>query len=901
MLGTGNFSTSRPVILTANSGTLAAVRGNGASFLGNLTGSGSLTIGDTVNTGTVSLGGTNTYTGSTTIVSGATLAAGSTGALSPTSAFTVTGELDLTGFSNQIGSLAGTGTVTNDGPVGAALTAGGDNDSTTFSGVVKDGGKTSGLIKTGSGTLTLTGTNTYSGATVITAGTLQIGDGGNTGSIVGDVVDNTALVINRSGTVTLPGAVSGTGNLNETGQGTLILTGTSTYTGVTAVSAGTLQVDGALGNTAVTVQNAATLSGQGTIAGSVTILDGGHLAPGPGAQTLNVGNLFLNSGSILDYQLNTPGLVGSGVNSLVNVAGNLTLAGVLNVTDGGNFGSGSYRLINYKGALTDLTLDVGKLPAGFTTADVTVTTAVAGQVNLVVSTAGAPTQFWNGSNTVSDGTVHGGTGTWINFVNTNFTNAAGTVNQAWQNGVAIFGAAAGRVTLGSDILFQGMQFSTDGYTVAGAGAFALHPTGTAKITTDIGVTATITAPIAGAGGLNKAGPGLLTLSGDNTYSGGTTISGGVLRVASDTNLGDPSVGIELNGGELETSANLITARAVTLVPCLAGVNTLGAAASTTAIYTGVISGTGGLTVGKVADSGTVVLTNVNNTYTGRTTISNATLSVSNDTNLGSVSNGLTLDGGELVAGGSGFITFRPVLITANNGTLAAEAVGVADFQGNIAGSGALTVGDPVNTGIVDFSGTNTYLGNTTIVSGTTLKALSIGALSPASAFIVTGILDLNGFSNQIGSLTGSGKVTNGGLAAAVLTAGGNNTSTTLGALLQDGIASLALTKVGTGTLTLVSNSTYSGGTTISEGTLQIGNRGASGSIGGDVTDNGNLAFDRSDAVPFSGAVSGTGTLNQNGPGTTTLTGDNTYTGGTTINGGTLQIGTGAIPAASWAT
>ena len=58
---------------------------------------------------------------------------------------------------------------------------------------------------------------------------------------------------------------------------------------------------------------------------------------------LGVGALLLNSGSILDYQLNTPGVIGSGANTLVNVAGNLTLAGVLNVTDGGSFGSGAYR------------------------------------------------------------------------------------------------------------------------------------------------------------------------------------------------------------------------------------------------------------------------------------------------------------------------------------------------------------------------------------------------------------------------------------------------------------------------------------------------------------------------------------------------------------------------------
>ena len=95
-----------------------------------------------------------------------------------------------------------------------------------------------------------------------------------------------------------------------------------------------------LGNTAVTVQSGAVLAGQGTIGGSVTIQNGGHLAPVSRAQTLDVGSLLLKPGSILDYRLSTPGVIGSGVNSLVNVTGNLTLDGTLNVTNGGGFGPG---------------------------------------------------------------------------------------------------------------------------------------------------------------------------------------------------------------------------------------------------------------------------------------------------------------------------------------------------------------------------------------------------------------------------------------------------------------------------------------------------------------------------------------------------------------------------------
>ena len=108
------------------------------------------------------------------------------------------------------------------------------------------------------------------------------------------------------------------------------------------------------------------------------------------------------------------------------------------------------------------------------------TTGVPGQVNLVVSSSSAPAQFWDGPQTTFDGTVHGGSGTWDNFT-TNFTDAGITQNQSWQNGVAVFSVIGGTVTLGDNIVFQGMQFTADGYTIAGAGAFELEPLGTAMI------------------------------------------------------------------------------------------------------------------------------------------------------------------------------------------------------------------------------------------------------------------------------------------------------------------------------------------------------------------------------------------------------------------------------------
>ena len=105
-----------------------------------------------------------------------------------------------------------------------------------------------------------------------------------------------------------------------------------------------------------------------------------------------------------------------------------------------------------------------------------------------------------------------------------------------------------------------------------------------------------------------------------------------------------------------------------------------------------------------------------------------------------------------------------------------------------------------------------------------------------------------------------------------------------------------MAQIGAGTTILTAANTYSGGTTISAGTLQLGDGGADGSILGDVLDNGTLAFNRSDVVTFAGTISGSGGVAQIGAGTTILTAANTYTGGTTVSAGALVVGDFAHPA-----
>ncbi|WP_410957251.1 fibronectin-binding autotransporter adhesin ShdA [Salmonella sp. SAL00661] len=286
--------------------------------------------------------------------------------------------------------------------------------------------------------------------------------------------------------------------------------------------------------------------------------------------------------------------------------------------------------------------------------------------------------------------------------------------------------------------------------------------------------------LSGSGSLVKTGTGELTLSGDNTYSGGTTITGGTLTADYADSLGSGDID---NSGVLKVGEGDLE-------------NTLSGSGSL------VKTGTGELTL-----SG-------NNTYSGGTTITGGTLTADHADSLG-----------------TGTI--------ANNGVL---QVGEGELENTLSGTGSLV---KTGTGELTLSGDNTYSGGTTITGGT-LTADHADSL-------------------------GTGAIANSG----VLQVGEGELENTLS-------GSGSLVKTGTGELTLNGDNDYSGGTTIDDGVLIADHADSLGT--GAVANNGVLQVGEGE---LKNTLSGTGSLVKIGTGELTLSGDNTYSGGTTIDDGVL--------------
>ncbi|EIM9117896.1 autotransporter-associated beta strand repeat-containing protein [Salmonella enterica subsp. enterica serovar Kentucky] len=873
----------------------------GGDFTNAISGSGQVVkSGDK----TLTLSGANSYTGGTTI-SGGTLVASNVEALG-TGDITDNATLELNAGGDFANNIGGTGSVVKSGD--KTLTLSGSNTytgGTTISGgtlvatnvealgtgnvtdnatlelstggdFANNIGGTGSVVKSGDETLTLSGANSYTGGTTISGGTLVASNVEALGT--GDVTDNATLELNTGGD--FDNAISGSGQVVKSGDKTLTLSGANSYSGATTISGGTLvatNVD-ALGSGDVTDDATLELNTGGTFDNAIS---GSGQVVKSGDETLTLSGTNTYSGGTL---ISGGTLVASNVEALGT--GDVTNDAVLELNTGGTFdnaisGSGQVvksgdKMLTLSGAnsysggtlISDGTLvasNVEALGSGDVTNDAVLELNTGGTFDNVISGSGKVEKSGDdaltlsGSNTYTGGTlISGGTLVASNVEALGTGNVTDNATLALNAGGDFTNniGGTGRVEKSGDqtLTLSGSNTYTGGTLISSGTlvATSVDALGTGNVTNNatlaLNTGGDFINNIGGTGRVEKSGDDALTLSGSNTYTGGTLISGGTL-VANDVNA--------LGTGDVTDNAALM-------------LNTGG----------DFINNIGG--TGRVEKSGDDTLTlSGSNTYTGGTLISGGTL-VANDVN----------------ALGTGDVT--------DNATLALNAVG--DFNNAIGGSGKVEKsGDDTLT----LSGSNTYTGGT-LINGGTLVASNVEALGTGDV-TDDATLELNTGGKFDNAISGSGNVVKSG--ADTLTLSGSNTYTG-GTTINDGtLVATSVDALGTGdvtddatlelntggdfdnaisgsgqvvksgddTLTLSGSNTYTGGTLISSGTLVANDVNALGT--GDVTDNATLELNT--GGDFTNNIGGTGRVEKSGDGTLTLSGSNTYTGGTLISDGTL--------------
>lgn len=510
-------------------------------------------------------------------------------------------------------------------------------------------------------------------------------------------------------------------SVTKTGSGTLTLAGTSNYTGATLVNQGTLRVTGTLGATAVTIANGGSLTGTGTIGGSVTVQAGGSISSGSGgAGTLAIaGNLTLND-TALPFDLNNSPTPGGGVNDLFTIGGALTLNGTIVITPNllnGPLAAGTYTLISGgSSTVNNASFVWGGAPNGGRQ-NVAIDTSAPGTLRLVVTGTPSASLFWNGT----PGT------TWDS--GDPLVPASGAPN--WRNG-----AAADRFVKYDTVTF-------DDSLVNGTAVLSgnVEPSSVTVNTPTKAVTLNSSAgSITGATSLVKSGAATLTISGSNTYSGGTLVGGGTLAITSAGALGSGVVAFEnaaFNIGALKPANPL----------SFSGTNTV--TGGSTGGLAGIAALTGDGLVNLNITTGVFDLTGSLADFTGtlRITTNNAIRLVGS-----SGGSGVTLDLGT----GSGNLYNRNGIAAAsfgalqggaatvlrgasNNNTTTTYTVGAKNLSTTFAGSiqngtggaSALTSLVKTGTGTLTLSGASTHSG-ITLVNGGNLHITGSIANSPVT-------------------------------------------------------------------------------------------------------------------------------------------------------------------------
>ncbi|KPF47910.1 hypothetical protein IP87_09350 [beta proteobacterium AAP121] len=910
--------------------------GGDVAFAGVISGSGSFSK---VGSGVATLSGINTYTGGTTVSSGTLRLAGASATAGNSSGgVLVFSTLDvsdgatvanlITSSSGTLANSSGSGRITgavvmSDGPMSVGSTGTGLTLAGPVSGSV-------GLNKATSGLVSLTGTNTYAGTTSVTAGTLSVGDGGNTGSLgtgTVNIASGSTLQFNRANAHTVSNTLLGAGNVLQQGTGITTISGSNGHSGDTTVNAGTLRVQGTsgtLGSSFVTVNSGGTLdlvggvslnntlevaaggqvgasNGTNGLTGAVA-LSGGTAAFGLAGGTLQVfntvsgsGALNVAAGNVALYAPNshTGGTsVSSGANlaldgSSAAVPGGIAVAGTLNPRNGAvlpntiTLGPGA-ALGGGGGVPATVSGSVvlgGDANFFVTAGDITISGPISGTGNLTLPFGGAQTLTFSGNNTYVGDTRLTGSNLTVNGGNAIPDNSTVVVASAFTLNVladeTLGGlSGAGTVGHGSNVLRVGANNTSTTYdgAISGVGPFEKLGSGTLTLTGPSSV-----------GGTNILG-GVLALQGANATLGGGVISIGSAQLDL---LGGASVSNSLNanGGTLRGDGGQVLGN----LGLIGDLTLLGGGSGL--LVAGVISGSGNVATG---GTGTTTFSSAH-TYTGSTTVNAGTLVLGAANRLPDAGT-LVVNGGvfDLGAGSETVANVQLLAGSIVNGTLTSTGgydVRSGSVSALLAGTAGLVKS---GAGTVTLSAQNSYAGATVLDGGT----LVLNNASP---------LTLSALSLNQGTLAGSGAITVGG---ALQVLGGSVTLAGSAGFTTSGSTSINLAAASGGTLTVARP-------WVNNGTLSLAGDdfiALDGSAGGFITNASggvmNLASTASFVVQNLGgapAFNNAGTLNYNGAGLATLAAGsftnlgavNVSSGGLAVNGGgsdsgSYTVATGAL-------
>jgi len=751
--------------------------------------------------------------------------------------------------------------------------------------IIPFGNQTNNITKSGNGIMVLSGSNTYTGSTTVSAGTLQIGNGGTTGSLgsgTSAVTDNATLVFNRSDSITVSNAISGTGTLTQAGAGTLTLTGSSSFSGATTINSGTLQIgDGATNTTSllgtVTVNPGTTLlvnlANSGTCAatienhGTVNLLNTGTITisgniggwfgaainqTGTGTTILGgintyFGDFNINAGTVLLNNLY------AGTDTKFNIAVPNGLAfGATALIIGGLSGTNGVNLTTTSGSAVSLTI-------GYSNFDSTYPGVISGGSASSLTKSGSATLTLAGANTYSGST----------------TLSTGTLNLSNQNAIQNSTLTMSGGALVFDGSVTGHAFNIGGLSATSSGTgydIALQdnagtPNPVALAVGGNNASTTYAGVLSGSGSLVKTGTGTLTLNKTQTYTGVTVINSGALSTSVNAGFQNSS-SVTVNSGATLTLAGADATRLINALYIYGGTVT-NITTSKHSSFTGAVTMVGGAIMG----TGTG---DANGQFVFNTSSFNATSDASGNAAQFNASASLLSDANFNVTRGAA---------TPTADLIVSGAIIPYGAQNNrITKSG---------NGIMVFSGNNTYTGSTTVNAGT----LQIGN---------------GGTTGSLGS--GTSAVTDN----AALVFNRSDSITVSNVISGTG----TLTQAGSGTLTLSGSNSYTGGTTVNSGTLSLASDAALGAVSGTVTLNnggtlatsGSVAFDarRKFAVSggtatldtqgntdtINGALSGAGVLAKSGTGTLILAGS-VQMAGLNANAGLTQLArSGSIAALS---